>query len=292
MVHRHLDGEALAKLGSLQLRVKAAVDGALAGLHRSIHRGSSVEFAEHKEYSPGDDLRRLDWQAYAKYDRYYIRQFENETETRAYLLLDCSGSMEYGEPISKLNYASTLIGSLAYLLHHQRDQPALLTYGSEGKDYIPPHNRRSHLPAIFNCLENTQADGETDLNGLFNHILGVAAPRSLVVVVTDLLDPDLDLKAMLRQLRARKHQVVLFHLLDDDELELPFSSLTLFQSMEDKRQIMVDPAGIRRAYLREMRAFLDRVKGECQSNEVDYYLCRTSDQLDVLLRRFLRGGRP
>lgn len=291
MDNRHLNGEALAKLGRLQLRVKQAVDGALAGLHRSIHRGSSVEFAEHKEYSPGDDLRRLDWQAYAKYDRYYIRQFENETETRAYLLLDCSGSMDYGAPVSKFEYASTLVGSLAYLLHHQRDQPALLTFNSEKRGYIPPHNRRSHLPAIFNCLEETKAQGETDLNGLLDHILGVAAPRSLLVLVSDLLDPQLDLATMLRQLRARKHQVVLFHLLHDDELELPFSALTLFQSMEDDRQIMVDPNGIRRAYLREMGQFLERVKGECRRSEVDYYQCRTSDPLEVVLRRFLSGER-
>jgi uncharacterized protein (DUF58 family) len=278
--HRHLDAESLAKLASLQLRVQAVVEGTLAGLHRSPHHGSSIEFAEHKEYAPGDEIRHLDWKAFGKFDRYYIKRFEDETDVKAYLLLDCSGSMEYGVPLSKLEYASVLVASLAFFLARQGDQPGLLAFAEGVKSYVPPRARSTHINEL--C---------TDLARAVQRLTEVIAHRTLCVVASDLFDTSADALRLLRYLRARRHHVVLFHVLHPDELELPFSELTLFESMEDVRSVLVDPGGIRKAYLAEMARFLEETRRTCRDSEIEHHLISTAHPVHEVLLGFLQSSR-
>jgi uncharacterized protein (DUF58 family) len=289
--HRHLDPETLAKLAGLQLRVQAVVEGTLSGLHRSPHHGSSVEFAEHKEYTPGDDLRHLDWKAFGKFDRYYIKRFEDETDLKAYLLLDCSGSMEYGAPLSKLEVASVLCASLAFFLSRQGDQPGLLAFADRVRAYLPPRARSAHLGELLATLEGLKPGGSTDLARAVLHLTEVIAHRTMVVVVSDLFTLGADGLRLLRSLRARNHHVVLFHLLHPDELELPFSELTLFESMEDERSVLCDPGGIRRAYLAEIAHFLEESRRICRESEIEYHQISTAQPVHEVLLRFLQSSR-
>jgi len=290
--HRHLDAETLAKLAGLQLRLQTVVEGTLAGVHSSPHHGSSIEFAEHKEYAPGDDLRHLDWKALGRLDRHYVKRFEDETDLRAYLLLDCSGSMGYGEPMTKLEYGSVLIAALAYFLIRQGDKPGLLAFGERVERYVPPRSRSAHMTEVLEALEQLGARGGTDLARAVNHLTEVMGPRSLVVVVSDLFEHGEDALQLLHHLRARRHHVVVFHLLHRDELEFPFNRLTLFESMEDSREVLVDPGGVRRAYLREMERFLAGIHERCQNGGIEYYRVSSADPLDAVLLGFLRRRRP
>lgn len=286
----HLDATALAKLAGLQLRVKAVVEGTLAGIHPSPRYGSSVEFAEHKEYAPGDDLRRLDWKALGKFDRYYVKRFEDETDLKAYLVLDCSGSMSYGEPLSKLEYGSVLLASLAFFLMRQGDQPALLAFADEVRSYLPPRARSSHMAELLSALQSLDPGGGTDLALAIGRLTEVMQHRSLVVLVSDLFDSERSL-ALLRHLRARRNMVVLFHLLHPDELEFPFSRVTLFESLESDARVLVDPGGIRAAYLRQMERFLEGAALTCREGEVEYHRVSAAAPLDRVLLRFLSDGR-
>lgn len=286
---RQLDAAALARLASLRLRVRRVVDGALAGLHRSRHHGASVEFAEHKEYAPGDDLRRLDWKALGKFDRYYVREYEDETELRAYLLLDCSGSMGYGRPLSKLQYAAVLAGSLAYLLSRQRDSPALAAFADDVVSYLPPRGRSTHLAVLLRALDALRPVGSTDVGRAIERLMELCGRRAVVTVISDMFDSGGRGLALLQRLRARGHQVVLFHLLHQDELTLPFSQLTRFEAMEETRHLLVDPAGVRQAYLREFERFCQQVRRACREAQVAYRRVSTADRLDRVLVELLRG---
>jgi uncharacterized protein (DUF58 family) len=292
MAARYLDAETLARLAGLQLRVQAVVDGTLAGLHPSPHQGASVEFAEHKEYAPGDDLRHLDWKALGKFDRYYIKRFEDETDLRAYTLLDSSGSMDYGRPLSKLEYGSVLAASLAYFLARQGDQPALMVFGDRLQAYLPPRARSGHLAEVLRTLEGIRAGGGTDLVQAIRRLTEVISGRSLALLVSDLFDAGQDALRLLRHLRARRHHVVLFHLLHPDELEFPFTEVTLFQSMEGEQQLLVDPGGIRKAYLEQMQRFLARTRRDCLEAEIEYHLVTTADPLEQVLVKLLARRRP
>ena len=285
-----LDPETLARLATLQLRVKAVVEGTLSGLHASPHHGSSIEFAEHKEYSPGDDIRHLDWKALAKFDRHYIKRFEDETELKAYMMLDCSGSMEYGDPLTKLDYGRVLVASLAYLLARQHDQPGLMAFSDSVQTYLPPRARTSYLSQVVQALEDVTPGGGTSVAGAVRRLTEVIASRSLVVLVSDMFDTGDEALRLLRHLSARRHHVALFHLLHPDELELPFSSVTLFQSMEDQREVLVDPGSIRRGYRREMARFVERTRRHCLEGEVEYHQVSTAAPLDSVLLGFLAGG--
>ena len=217
-----LDPAAVASLSDLKVRARVVVEGALSGLHRSPHHGASVEFAEHKEYAPGDEVRRIDWKAYGKFDKYYVKRFEQETELRAYLLLDTSASMDYrGAGVSKLEYARQLAAGLAYLLLRQQDQVGMIAFGERLRGYLPPRARGGHLADLLTALEELDAHGRTDLARAMAYTSEVAPRRSLVVVFSDLLEEargDRDARHLLRGLRARKHDVVVFHTLDRDEL--------------------------------------------------------------------------
>jgi uncharacterized protein (DUF58 family) len=288
---QYLDPVSLARLSNLELRARSVVEGALSGLHRSPHHGSSVEFAEHKEYSAGDEIKHIDWKAYGKFDKYYVKRFEEETELRAYLLLDCSASMGYrGSGVSKLEYARVLAASLAYLLLKQQDQVGMVAFGERLRGYLPPRARSGHLNDLLTALDGVQAEGRTDLPRALAYLSEVVQRRAMVVLFSDLLGTDDEVRHLLRGLRARKHDVVVFHLLDKDELTLPFEGTTIFESMEDEQKLVADPGDVRKAYLAELAKFVDGYRSALREGDVEYHLVDTSEAPAEVLVRFLTGA--
>jgi len=285
-----LDPAVLAKLGNLRLRVRAIAEGVLTGLHRSPHHGQSVEFAEHKEYAPGDDIRRIDWKAYGKFDKYYVKRFEQETNLRAYLVVDASGSMGYrGRPgaMTKLEVASALAASLAFLLFRQQDAAGLVLVGDEVRGAIPPRASPSHLGPLVDALEAATPQGPTRLARAVDWIIERAPRRSSVLVFSDLMDEDEKVLRKIAQLGLRRHDVTLFQVLDPAELEFPFEDPTLFLSMEDGRQVEAHGRDVRKGYLELVGRWLEDVKRTAAEADVDYQLCRTDRPLDEVLLPFL-----
>jgi len=285
---------------SLLLRARIIVEGALSGMHRARLKGSSVEFEQHKEYSPGDELRHLDWKVYAKADRYYIKQFEQESELAAHLVLDASASMAYRSgPLSKLDYGIHVLAAFAHILIHQRDRVGLFAFGDPALDrLIPPRARPAHLRDLMTVLEEISAhgaQGDEDLGTALERVGELAGrKRALILVVSDLFDPARRAVDVLRWLRARGHDVAVFHTLDRDELDLPFEGLTLFQSLESKAELLTNPTAIRREYRRRFGEFLREVDTSLKSGGVEYYLTPTDAPLEGTVRRFLErraGGK-
>lgn len=293
---RLLDAVELARLATMSIRARVIVEGAFAGLHHNRHAGSSIEFAEHKEYAPGDDIRHIDWKAVARVDRYYIKRFEDETEMRTYLLLDSSASMGYRRlGVSKLDFAAMLCASMAYLLGQQGDPAGLLLFDQKTRHYLPPRTRPGHIRDVMAVLDAGFAAGRTDPARALGEVGELAERRSLVLLFTDLLDAPEDLAGRVRQLHARGHDITVFHVLDPDELELPGAELTHFEGIEpeDARTLLADPGELRAAFHRESQAFRDRWRTTLAEARVDYHLARTDAPPAEILRAFLatRQGR-
>jgi uncharacterized protein (DUF58 family) len=285
-----LDPEVLARLGTLRLRVRSITEGILTGLHKSPHHGQSVEFAEHKEYTPGDDVRRIDWKAYGKFDRYYVKRYEQETNLRAFLVVDASGSMGYrgpGAPLSKLEYASALAASLAYLLVRQQDAAGLVLVQERVVRTVPPSAAASQLGALVDVLSAAAPAGPTRLSAAADWLVENAPRRSQVIVFSDLFDADEGVLRRLAQLGKRKHEVTVFHVLDPAEVEFPFEDPTLFLSMEDPRTVEANGRDVRRGYLEVLRRWLEGVRRAAAEADLDYALCRTDRPLDEVLLPFL-----
>jgi uncharacterized protein (DUF58 family) len=273
----------------MSLRARYVVEGLLSGLHQSPYRGYSVEFAEHREYAPGDEIRRIDWKAYGKFDRYFVKEYEEETNLRAYLLLDASASMDYGAAgLRKFDYGCYLAVSLAYLMLRQGDDVGLVTFGAQVQRYIPPRSGLKHLQALTSLLESTQPQGETHLDQVLREIAGKIKKRGMIIVMSDLFDaPDRVLHA-LKYFRHQRNEVMVFHLLDKNELEFPFERLTVFEDIEDiNHRVLADPRVIREAYLHQVRAFIEEYRRECRRELIDYNLFPTTTPLDVALTRYL-----
>ena len=283
-----LDASTLAKLAGVKVRARAVMEGVLSGLHKSPHQGQSVEFSEHKEYAPGDELRHLDWKAFGKLDRYYVKRFEHETNLKATLVLDASGSMGYRSgALSKLEVATTLAGALAYLLVRQQDAAGLSVVTREGFADVPPRSAAGHLHAVLGALDSLQPGGGTDLFAAAEHLAERVRRGGLLLVFSDLFDDRDDALARVLALRARRNDVAVFHVLDPAELEFPFDDPTLFLSMEDERRLEVNAREIRQSYLEEFEDFLARTRAACTEADVDYTLVRTDEPLDAVLLRFL-----
>jgi uncharacterized protein (DUF58 family) len=283
-----LDAATLAKLAGVKVRARAVMEGVLSGLHKSPHQGQSVEFSEHKEYAPGDELRHLDWKAFGKLDRYYVKRFEHETNLKATLVVDASGSMGYRSgALSKLEVATTLAGALAYLLVRQQDAAGLSVVTRDGFADVPPRAAAGHLHAVLGALEALQPAGGTDLYAVAEHLAERVRRGGLVLVFSDLFDDRDDALSRVLALRARRNDVAVFHVLDPAELEFPFDDPTLFLSMEDERRLEVNAREIRQSYLEEFEAFLARTRAACTEADVDYLQVRTDEPLDAVLLRFL-----
>ncbi|MEC8023595.1 MAG: DUF58 domain-containing protein [Myxococcota bacterium] len=288
-----LEPEALARVHSLRLQVTQTVDGLLAGLHRSPHHGSSVEFAEHKEYVPGDEVRHIDWRIYAKSDKYYVKRFEQETNARAMLLCDASASMLYSseERRSKYEYAAALAGSLAYILLRQQDAVGLMVADTKTKAWVPPRSRSSHLTHLCEVLvaQSPGSQTSTDISSAVSQLSEVFDRRGLVFVFSDFLDTSREWIQTLRNMQARKQHITLFHVLDPWELTFPFKDMTAFRSLETGRKLLVEPRGMRKAYLREMQRFIDDIRSACLEAGMNYQLMVTSVPLSEALTSILLG---
>ncbi len=283
-----LNAQTLSKLAGVKLRARAVVDGVLSGLHKSPHQGQSVEFAEHKEYAPGDEIRHLDWKAFGKFDKYYIKRFEHETNLHAVLVLDGSASMGYQSgALSKLEVAKILCGALAYLLVRQQDAAGLAVVTGEGFKDLPARAAAGHLRLVLDELESVVPWGTTDLFPAADHLAEKISRRSLVAVFSDLFDDRQEALKRILHLRARKNDLAIFQIVDPAELTFPFDDPTLFLSMEDERKIEVNPREIKQSYLEEFGAFLKSVRTTCAEADVDYELVRTDESLDAVLLRFL-----
>jgi uncharacterized protein (DUF58 family) len=288
-----VDPAQLARLGSLPIKARVIVEGALSGLHRAAVHGASVEFAEHKEYSPGDELRHVDWKAYAKLDRYYVKQFEQESQLTVYLVLDASASMAFsGGGIAKLEYGGLALAALAYLVIQQQDKVGLIACGDRALEtLVPPRARTTHLHDIMSVLESIITRGATGDESPAAALARIAEltrrRRALIVLASDLFDPDDDTLRMLAQLRAQRHDVSVLHILDPHERGFPYDGLTQFEALETDHKLLVNPAAIRRDYLERMDAFLTKVRGTLTAAGVDYHLAQTDQPLEKTLLALL-----
>ena len=291
---RYLEPAALARLKNLGLAARLVVEGLFAGQHKSPHRGFSVEFAEHREYTPGVDPRHIDWKVLAKHDKYYIKQYEEQTNLRCYLLLDASASMGYkhaGE-LSKLEYGCYLAASLAYLMQSQHDAFGLITYRDRVNDYIPARQGRSHLRTVLERLEAAEPGGNTDLPRTFHDLAERMNRRALVVVISDLFSTGEagDARRLidgLSHLRHRKHEVVVLQTLDRAELEFPFRDATQIEDMETAQLISADADAIRNHYLQSLNEYLETIRSGCLTHGVQYALADTTQPFDLFLGAYL-----
>jgi len=292
--NRVLRPEVISRIEQLTLLARKVSEGVLTGLHRSIHHGASLEFADHKPYSQGDDPRLIDWKAYAKTDRYTIKQFEDETNVRAAMALDTSASMQYGSTGStKLFYGCVLLASLSYTLIRQRDAVGFAMISEGIGNYLPPRGRASHLQAIIELMAKAEPSGSTALPNSLQLLAERLDRRSMVFIASDLFDePEETLKAI-KLLAGRGHEVTVFHLLDPEELKFPFDHQMRFEDMEGPLAISADPRGIREEYLRQINMFIDSWKRGATESGVGYILVDMSDPPEDVLHRYLadRGRR-
>jgi uncharacterized protein (DUF58 family) len=285
----YFDPKVLAGISNLYLRARWVVEGMMSGVHRSRSKGFSVEFEEHREYSPGDEIRRIDWKALGKTDRYFIKEYEDETNLRAYLLVDTSGSMDYAsDGITKFDYGCTLAASLAYLILRQQDAAGVVTFSDHIEAFIPPKAKRDYLLQILHALENRGPAGETNVGKILEEIAGQIKRRGLVVLVSDLLDEPEQILKGLRLFRFKGNDVIVFHLLDPAELSLPFDGNILFEDLEELNlRVVADPRAIRKTYREVVEEFTSRMRQECHDNIIDYQLISTSTPLDQALASYL-----
>lgn len=288
-----IDPAQLSRLGSLPIKARVIVEGALSGLHRASVHGSSVEFSEHKEYSPGDELRHIDWRAYAKVDRYYVKQYEQESQLTVYLVLDASASMRFaGGGLAKLEYAGLSLAALAYLVIQQQDKVGLLACGDRAiETLVPPRARTTHLHdllAVLDDLMKRGAIGDESPAAALRRISELARRRrSLIVLASDLFDTEDETLLALAGLRAQKHDVSVLHVLDPHELSFPYEGLTEFRALETTHRMLVNPAAIRREYMERMEQHLARCRNTLTSAGVDYHLATTERPLEETLLELL-----
>jgi uncharacterized protein (DUF58 family) len=286
---RFLDPAVIARLGTMELKARTVVEGFLSGLHRSPYKGFSVEFAEYREYVPGDDLSTLDWKVYARSDRHYVKQFQEETNLECHLLLDVSASMAYcgAAPMSKLAYGSVLAGSLAFLMNRQRDATGLMAFDDTIRLRLPARARRGHLHSLLIALEQLEPGMRSDVPRPLQQLAEALVRRSLVVLISDLLDDPEPIIKGLRHLKSRGNDVLVFQVLDPNELTFPFLGSSRFKDVESSDEVTVEPASIRSAYLQALEGLRARYERELRSAGIDYRLLDTSKPLDFALLGYL-----
>jgi uncharacterized protein (DUF58 family) len=286
----NLDPQSIARLQGLELRARHIVEGFLSGQHRSHHRGQSVEFAEHREYAAGDDLRYVDWKVYGKTDRVYLKQYEAETNLTCYLLLDVSESMQYRGPssaLSKLEYAQCVAAALAYVVTGQGDSVGLATFDAEIQDFVTASSNPAHVEHLIHVMQRSGKSGKSDFSTTAAAVTERLRRRSVVILLSDLLGGAESLRNALARLRHGRHETIVLHTLDAAELDFPFERTTLFRGLESLPNVMTEPHGVRKAYLQAMRQFLEHAHSACRAIQADYELARTDEPLDAPLRRLL-----
>jgi uncharacterized protein (DUF58 family) len=285
---RFLHPEAIGRIARLDLRARHIVEGFLSGIHRSPYFGQSVEFLQHRQYAPGDDLRHVDWKVWAKQDRYYVKQFEEDTNLRATFLVDVSGSMRYGSgETDKYEYGATVAACLAYLLLRQQDAVGLVSFDEAIRVKVPQRSKRGHLAAVVKALVASEPREKTELFSILRGTAEAYPRRGLMVLISDLLVEREGLFKGLKLLRQKGHDVIVFHVLDDQELEFSFSGPTRFEGLEMAERLSCNPRALREGYLQALGGYLDEVRRGCARDGVDYTLLRTSQPLDAPLAAFL-----
>ncbi|MCC7431832.1 DUF58 domain-containing protein [bacterium] len=296
---KFLSPENISKLSNLELKARLVVEGFIAGLHKSPYHGFSVEFAEHRQYMPGDELRRIDWKVYGKTGRYYVKQYEEETNLKSYLLLDSSKSMFYGKDgISKFDYASYLASAIAFLMLKQRDAVGLTLFDSEIRKYLPPKSIKSYLRPILKEIVAAKTEVSTSsLNTVFHEIAEKIKRRGLIVIISDLfqnqepesLEEKIDkVLAGLKHFRHKKHEVLVFHIFDPSELNFSFTKDAIFKDLETQVEITTQPWHIQNEYKKLMLDFMNTYKKLCRNNNIDYIPLSTAEPLSVALTEYLK----
>ncbi len=285
---KYLDPAIVSKLAGMELKARLVVEGFIVGLHKSPYHGFSVEFAEHRQYMPGDDIRHIDWKVYGKSDRFYIKQFEEETNLRGYILLDASGSMAYkSDGISKLEYGSYLAAALSYLMLRQQDSPGLLVYDEKIRSYIPPRGAHSHINNILKELTRIEASEKTDAALAFHELADRIKRRGLIIVISDLFDNPEKMLVGLKHFRHRKHEVIVFQVLDPFERYFSYKTEARFRDMETDQLLLTNPHQIRKEYIERLKEFIESFSRSCRDSLIDYHLLDTSVPFDKALFGYL-----
>lgn len=285
---RFLQPDAIKRIAKLELRARHVVEGFLSGMHRSPYFGQSVEFLQHREYVPGDDLRHVDWKVWARQDRLYVKQFEEETNLRCTLLVDISKSMQYGSSaLNKYEYACTLAASLAYLILRQQDAVGCVAFDEAIRAQIPIRSKRNHLLSVIETLDLNEPRDKTDLFGVLRNVAESYPRRGMMILISDLLAPTSGMFRGLRLLRQRGHDLLVLHVLDDDEVDFPFSGPIRFEGLESLEILNCNPRALREGYLEALGRFLSEVRRECARDRIDYALLKTGQPLDAALATFL-----
>jgi uncharacterized protein (DUF58 family) len=294
--HRYLDPLALAKVRSLELQARLIVEGYLSGMHKSPYHGFSVEFAQHREYVPGDDLKHLDWKVYGRTGRFYLKQYEEETNLSLWLLVDASESMRYGsgplgkdgQPlVSKYDYACMAAAALSYLTLHQQDSVGLVTYDHAVRQLLRPSSQPSHLKQIVTLLNKGPGKERTSLAPIFHDLAERIGRRGIIVLLSDCFDEVDDVLTGLKHLRHKRHEVVVLHVMDRAELEFPFQEATLFRGLEQMPELLTDPRSLREGYLEQVQAFVHQLQHGCLMQNIDYVPLRTDESLGRVLASYL-----
>ncbi len=285
---KYLDPAVISRLKGMDVKARLVVEGFVSGLHRGPYKGFSVEFAEHRQYMPGDPIRYMDWKVYGKTDRFYIKEYEEETNLRAYLIMDGSGSMGYSSNgMTKLEYGSYLAASLAYLMLKQQDSVGLLIFDTKLRKYIPPRSVKKHLHVLLKELSGLSAREETDLGQSLHELAQRVRRRGLIILISDLLDDEEKVIRGLKLFRHRKHEVIVFHVLDPYEVSFPFEHEVILKDMETGEEIPAIPWEVRKEYRERVAAWINRYRTILRQSGIDYVPVRTSTTFDVALFSYL-----
>lgn len=284
----YLNPEVLARLSRLDLKARLVVEGFLTGLHHSPYKGFSQEFTDHRAYIPGDEIKRIDWRVYARRDRFYVKEYQEETNLRAYILLDKSGSMGYGRKITKLEYAKFLSACLCYLLFKQHDGIGIITFDTMINDFIPPSAKRINFTRIIETIDKINPGNETSLAQVLFELGQRIKRRGLVILISDLFDEPTQVLKSLKSFRARKHEIIVFQVIDPDEFTFPFSEPAIFQDMETTDNLIIEPKSIRDSYQKKFKDFLNYYRHHMLESKIDYELINTSNNFDRALFSYLQ----
>lgn len=290
---KYLQPEVVAQLTTMELRARLVVEGFITGLHKSPYHGFSVEFTEHRQYMPGDEIRHIDWKAYAKTDRYYIKQFEEETNLKSYILLDASASMQYASRghISKIEYASFVAAALAYLMVEQRDAVGLTVYDEVVRTSIPPRATQSNLRQLLKELDHVIPGNKTGIARSLHQVAEQIKRRGLVIVLSDFFDDPKSVTTAFKHFRHKGNEVIVMQVLDPMERSFAFGTDAVFKDVESQEELMTQPWHVQKAYQDSMRQFLENYKRECRENAIDYLLLDTSTPFDKALMEYLTKRR-
>ena len=287
---KYLNPSVISKLNSLELRARLVVEGFMVGLHKSPYHGFSVEFSEHRPYMQGDSLKDIDWKVYGKTERFFIKQYEEETNLKSYILLDTSRSMSYASEgnVSKLEYASTLVAGLSYLMFRQQDAVGLSLYSEKINKYLPPKASKAYLQQILKGLSDSKASDKTNTASSLHSIAEKIKRRGLVIIVSDLFDDITSVLTALKHFRYKKNEVIVFQILDPQERNFAFGTDAIFKDMETEDEITTQPYQIQKAYKEAMSEFVGKIKAECLNSNIEYNLIETSMPFDKALFSYIQ----